>query len=407
MITAVLAAAGLFYFGFYMGVNVDLSKYLDGSQVSSGESTVVDNSAPNGLKANFSLFWNTVDIVKNRYYKADEIKDQDLLYGAIKGMVGSLGDPYTDFFPPKDAKKFEEDINGVFGGIGAEIGIRKNQLVIVSPLKGNPAEAAGLKAGDQILKVDDTFTNSLTLDDAVKIIRGEPGVPVRLLIMRENWDKPKEFKIVRQVIRVPTLDWDMKETKAGRVAYIQLYSFNTNAPSLFYDASFKALLNGAKGLILDLRDNPGGFLEVANNLAGWFLEKGQVIVKERFPNDKIDNFFAYGSAAWNKLPVVVLVNGGSASASEILAGALRDQLGVKLVGEKTFGKGTVQEVESLPDGSTLKVSIAEWLTPSGKEINDVGLEPDVKVKLTEEDFKAGKDPQFDAALKLIESEIRQ
>ena len=354
------------------------------------------------LEADFSLFWDAVNLIKNRYFDAKEVKDEDLLYGAIEGTVRALNDPYSSFFNPSDAKKFDQDISGSFGGIGAEIGIKNNQLLIITPLKGNPAEAVGLKSGDKILKIDDTFTTDLSVDEAVKLIRGEPDTEVKLFILRNGWEEAKEFKIVRKVIVVPTLDWEMKP---GKIAYFELQNFNANASSLFYQAAFATLLEGADGMVLDLRNNPGGFLDVAVNLAGWFLDRGDIVVKERFYSGEEKIFRANGNGALKDLPVVILVNGGSASAAEILAGALRDNRGVKIIGEKTFGKGTVQEIENLKDGSTLKISIAAWLTPDGHEIEKKGLEPDVEVKLIEEDVEKGKDSQFEKAIEVLSQEI--
>ena len=377
--------------------------FYGGTRYGLSQKSVNPSSQNEILQVDFSLFWDAVSLVKSRYFDAKEVKDEDLLYGAIEGTVRALNDPYSSFFNPSDAKKFEQDISGSFGGIGAEIGIRNNQLLIISPLKGNPAEAVGLKAGDKILKIDDTFTTDLSVDEAVKLIRGEPDTEVKLLILRNGWEEIKEFKLTRKVIIVPTLDWEMKP---GKIAYFELQNFNANASSLFYQAALAALLEGAEGMVLDLRNNPGGFLDVAINLGGWFFDRGEVVVKERFYSGEEKIFRANGNGALKDLPVVVLVNGGSASAAEILAGALRDNRGVKIIGEKTFGKGTVQEIENLKDGSTLKISIAEWLTPDGHEIEKKGLVPDFEVKLTEEDFENQNDVQLEKAIEILKSEFK-
>lgn len=387
VVVVVLVAGGIFYGGFRLGTAKKLIVITDSRQI---------------LNTDFSLFWDAVDVVKNRYFNIQEVKDEDVFYGAISGAVNSLKDPYTTFFAPSDAKKFEQDLSGSFGGIGAEIGIRNDQLVIISPLKGNQAEAAGLKALDKILKVNDAVTTGLKVDEAVKLIRGEPDTEVRLLIFRDGWQEAKEFKIIRKIVNVPTMDFEMKP---GDIAWIRLYNFNANVPSLFYQTALDALLHGAKGIVLDLRNDPGGYLDVAIELGGWFLNRGELVVKERFHSGEERPFLAIGNSALAKLPVVVLVNGGSASASEILAGALRNIRGAKIVGEKTFGKGTVQEVEHLKDGSTIKVSISEWLTPKGGKIDKIGLSPDFEVKMTDEDAKNKKDPQLDKALEVIKSQI--
>jgi len=231
-------------------------------------------------------------------------------------------------------------------------------------------------------------------------------VRVAFLILRNGWEEAKEFKIKRAIIEVPTLDWDMKEVSGKyKVAHIRLYNFNANAPQLFYEAAFSALLKGAHGIVLDLRNNPGGFLEVATDISSWFLKRGEIIVREQFSPGNYKDFRATGNSALVNVPVVILVNGGSASASEILAGALRDSRGAKVVGEKTFGKGTVQEVESLKDGSSVKISVAKWITPSGVEIDKKGIEPDYEVKISEEDAEEGKDVQLDKALEVLEPEM--
>lgn len=385
---AVLVVGLIFYGGFQLGQEYQSEDLI-------GEEEVSNNS---DLKDDFSLFWDSVEIVKDNYYKPEKIEDRKLLNGAIKGMVGSLDDPYSTFFEPSDAKKFSEDVSGSFGGIGAEIGMREGQLVVVSPLKGNPAEKEGLQAGDKIMKVDDTLTNNLSVDEAVKLIRGERGTTVELLINRDSWSESKTIEIKRAEIQVPTLDWEMKE---GNIAHIQLYSFNANAPEEFYNASLEALLRGANGLVFDLRNNSGGFLAAATNISGWFLDRGEVIVKEKFKSSETQELKSNGNSAWSKVPIVVLVNKGSASASEIVAGALRDQLNVPLVGQTTFGKGTVQQVESLSDGSKIKISIAEWLTPDNHQINEKGLTPDYEVEMTEEDIENEEDPQLDKALEII------
>ncbi len=390
IVSLFVVAVVLLVVSFYAGVRVGQNE----SGLSASAATLENNL----LDVDFSVFWDAVEIIKEKYFDAQNVEDKDLLYGAIEGIVKSLDDPYSDFFNPGDAKKFYEDLNGSFGGIGAEIGMKEGQVIIVAPLKNNPAEAAGLKAGDAIIKVDDTITANLSVEDAVKIIRGEPGTEVKLMIFRDGWNEAKEFKITRKVIVVPTLDWEMKESG---IAYFRLYNFNANAPSLFFDAALNSLVSGTKGIVLDLRNNPGGFLDVATHLSGWFVERGEVVVKERFYSSEEKNFYANGNQSLVNIPIVVLVNEGSASASEILAGALRDIRGAKLVGEKTYGKGTVQEVETLKDGSSLKISIAEWLTPNGHSINKQGLTPDIEVKTTEEDAEKKKDSQLEKAIEVL------
>lgn len=356
--------------------------------------TGIDSRTQNG---DFSTFWEAWEAIDENYLRSDKITGKDRVYGAIKGLVGSLGDPYSQFFTPEEAKKFEEDVQGVFSGIGAEIGIRKEQLSIISPLKNSPAEKAGVKAGDMILKINSTSTEGMSTEKAVTLIRGPEGTVATLNIYREGWDKPKDFNITRQKIEVPTLESEMK----GDYAHISLYSFNANASKVFYEAVRDALNKKAKGIILDLRNNPGGYLEVAVNLAGYFVEPGSVVVSENDRTKTIDSFKASGNGALKDFPVVILVNEGSASASEILAGALRDIRGIKLIGKTTFGKGTVQQLKELSDGSEFKVTIAHWVLPSGKTLENGGLKPDYEVELTDEDVENEKDPQLEKALEII------
>jgi len=350
------------------------------------------------LKADFSLFWDALKVVKDKYYNPQVVNDQNIIYGAINGALGSLNDPYTVFFNPEESKKFNQDLSGSFGGIGAELGMKNNQLVIIAPLKNTPAEKAGLKAGDQIVKINDSFTTNITVDQAVKLIRGEVGTKVSLDILRNGWETPKTFTIVRELIKIPTLDWKMLN---NNIAYVALYNFYSNASNDFFDAMFQILLKNPKGLVLDLRNNPGGFLDIATNIAGWFVERGKVVVIEKGRNNYTQKLYAFGNEALLNVPTVVLVNNGTASAAEILAGALRDIRKIKIVGEQTFGKGSVQEIENLAGGASLKITIAEWLTPNGNVINKTGLKPDYEVKIDEKDVKNNKDPQLEKAVEVL------
>ncbi len=394
----VIAGAALLGSGFAAGFSLG-KMYPQNITVTE----VSNTSAGQPSSVNFGTFWQTWDVINKSYIGADKISPQDKVYGAISGLVQSLKDPYSVFLSPKDNKKFQEDVQGSFGGIGAEIGSKKNNIVVVAPLKDTPAMRAGITAGDIILAINSTSTEGMSVDEAVRLIRGPQGTKVTLSIIREGWEKSKDFEIIRDTITVPTLDFSMKD---GNVAYIQLYSFNANTGYLFYNAVYKLASEGAKGVILDLRNNPGGYLEVAVDLGGWFLKRGALIVSEESKEEGKKDFRAVGNEALSDVPVVVLINGGSASASEIIAGALRDNRRVKLVGEKSFGKGTVQQVIPLSEGSTVKLTIARWVLPSGKSLENGGLTPDFEVKMTEDDVKNKRDPQLDKALEVIKSEIR-
>lgn len=354
------------------------------------------------VAADFGTFWQAWQLINSEYLNNTKISDTEKVHGAINGLTEALKDPYSTFFDPQDNQKFQQDIQGNFGGIGAEIGAKNSQILIIAPLKDTPASRAGLQASDKILKINGTSTEGMTIDQAVNLIRGPAGTPVTLTILRASWDAPKDIKITRAIISAPTLDYEMKD---GNIAYVQLYSFNANAESLFYKAMLAALSKNAQGVVLDLRNDPGGYLDVAVDLAGWFVPRGKPVVKEVFRNGDEQKFTASGNEALVHMPVVVLVNSGSASAAEILAGTLRDNRQAKLVGEQSFGKGTVQQLEELNDGSSLKLTIAHWVLPSGTVFENGGLKPDIEVKLTDDDITKKRDPQLDKALQLIKSEI--
>lgn len=401
-----VAGAGLFYVGYYVGTQTPHHIVVEGV-----------TNLEDGENADFGVYWQAWDVLRGQHVRGDEPANLDFIYNSIQGMVRALNDPNTIFLPPEDARKFEEDVTGRFGGIGAEIGMRNNQVVIVAPLKGSPAERANLRPGDMVLQVDGESTDGLTVNDAVKLIRGDVGVDVALLIYREGWSQPRTVTITRELITVPTLSQEYiaqtdepgdEGAEAPKdIAHIQLFSFNENAPRVFYESIMSALEDGAKGLILDLRNNPGGFLEVAVNLAGWFVDRGDVVVTQRFKSGDERVFRASGNAALQNFPTVVLVNGGSASASEILAGALRDHLTIPLVGTKTFGKGSVQELFRLKDDSTLKITVAEWVLPSGQVIEGEGIQPDIEIELTEDDFQKGNDPQLKKATEVLRGIIQK
>lgn len=347
----------------------------------------------------FSLFWDAYSKLQQSFIDPSKINTQKIIYGAISGMTKSLGDPYTDFFDPEQARRFQQDLSGSFEGIGVEIAIKKSQLTVVAPLKNTPGQMAGLKAGDAILKIDGQNTADMATDEAVNLIRGPRGTDVTLTIFREGWQDSKDFVITRSTINIPGMDWKMQSED---IAYVHIYQFGQTLPADFKEAVLEILQSPAKKIVLDLRDNPGGYLDVAQKVSGWFLKNGQTVTIEDFGGDKEkQEYRSQGNGDLADYPVVVLINQGSASASEILAGALRDNRGVKLVGEKSFGKGSVQEVVGLQGGSFLKITIAKWLTPKGASISEVGLDPDVKIEITDEDIQQDIDPQLDKALEIV------
>ena len=378
----VILLAAVFGAGFFVGKNQVVCKICTPENI------------------DFSLFWDAYNKLHQGFINPDAITDQKIIYGAISGMTKSLDDPYTEFFDPEQAKIFKQDLSGSFNGIGVEIGIKKDQLTIIAPLKGSPGERAGLKSGDQIIKIDGKNTSNMSTDQAVNMIRGKKDTKVILTIFREGWNQTKDITIIRDTIKINPIDWELKEES---IAYINIHQFNQPLSSDFKKTAFEILNSPAKKIVLDLRDNPGGYLEVAQDVTGWFLKAGQVVTIEDFGKDKKQQIFkAEGNAAFINYPTVILINKGSASASEILAGALRDNRNVKLIGEKSFGKGSVQEVIGLRDDSSfLKITIAKWLTPKGSLISEVGLNPDIKVELTDDDIKLKRDPQLDKAIEVV------
>lgn len=394
-IKIILIALGVIAVAFGTG-------YVAGSgwhPVIGAEGAVVQNQeVGKPVDVDFTLFWDVWSRLERDFVDKNKIDRQKLVYGAIDGLVESLGDPYTTFFPPEEAKRFNDDIKGEFGGIGAEIGIRKGILTIISPLKDSPAQRAGLLAGDKILKINGTSTMELALDEAVSAIRGAKGTPVLLTIARDSIEGTKEISVIRDSIRIPV--FETKKLGDG-VFYIALFNFNENSADEFRSALQEMHRSGSTKLILDLRNNPGGYLNHAVDIASWFLPAGDVVAREVFASGEEVLYRSHGYLYLERTPVVVIVNQGSASASEILAGALRDKRAVTIVGEKSYGKGSVQELEPLSGNASLKITIAKWLTPKGTSINDAGIEPDRMVELKAEDVEHDKDPQLDVALEII------
>jgi carboxyl-terminal processing protease len=375
--------------GFTIGVGQSRTVYLEG---------VIGTELGKPEGVDFSLFWDAWRIVQEKFATKEPLNSQNMVYGAISGMLWSLDDPYTIFMNPEDSKRFFDDLQGSFEGVGMEIGIRNKALQVISPLEGTPAQRAGVRAGDRIVKIGDVVTDGMSVEKAVSLIRGPKGTSVTLTVFREGWEETKELTIVRDVIVIPSLEWELK----GDVAYIKLFQFSEKAGRDFRKASQEILASKATSIVLDVRNNPGGFLDIAVDIAGWFVERGSVVVTEELKDEKERKVHeARGTASLISYPVVVLINEGSASASEILAGALRDDRGILLVGKQSFGKGSVQEIENLRDDSSLKVTIAKWLTPKGDVIQGVGLKPDIEVTNTPEDEEKGLDPQLDKALEVV------
>lgn len=323
-------------------------------------------------EADFEQFWSVWNKVKEKYVD-QPVDDVKLFYGALEGVVSGLKDPYSMYFPPKQAVEFAEELSGEFSGIGAEIGIKEDQLVVIAPLAGSPAEKAGIKPGDKIYLIDGEETYGLALDKAVAKIRGLKGTSVKLTISHDGLQAVQEIIIVRDTIVVPTVIWEMKE---NNIAYLRVSYFNDDTWDQFDKAVKEIKLKSPKGLILDMRSNPGGYLDTAIAVASEWVKSGN-IVTEKFSGGRQNLHPTIGTHRLAGMPTVVLVDGGSASGSEIVAGALQDYSIAKLVGAKTYGKGSVQDFELLPDGSAIKLTVARWYTPKDRQIDKEGIMPDV------------------------------
>lgn len=389
---AIILLSGFFilgvYFGFQNRPEVDKVTSLFNK-----ESGVV-------AETDFAPFWKVWNLIDQKYPGADRVLDQDRVWGSISGLVDSLDDPYSVFFSPEEAKFFEENINGEFGGVGIEIGMKEGILTVIAPLKDTPADRAGIKSGDKIIKIDDTLTADISIDKAVGLIRGEEGTTVTLTVFREEEEEPLEISIVRGIINIPTIE---TELLSANIFIIRLFNFSSNSPQLFRDALQEFINSQAQKLILDLRGNPGGFLDASIDMASWFLPSGKTVVVESSGVGGEEKIYrSKGYDIFNKnLKFVILVDGGSASASEILAGALQEHGIATVVGNQTYGKGSVQELIDVTSDTSLKITTAEWLTPNGISISEDGLTPDVIVEITKEDIEEERDPQLKEAIKIL------
>lgn len=345
-----------------------------------------------------SLFWTVWQELDKSYYKEVSLDKDTMIYGAIKGMVASLKDPYTVFMDPQESKEFSDSLEGTLEGIGAELTDEDGNLTVVSPLRGSPAEMAGILPGDVIYKINDEFAADFDLFDAIMKIRGEKGTSVILTIIRKDVEEPFTVSIVRDSIDLESVT---VEKLSNGIVYISINQFNDKTLDEFGKAFSDMVLNEPKGLIIDLRYNGGGYLDTAVSILSYLLPSDTLAVKidERGKEEEIMK--TDGNSKILNVPLVVLVNDGSASASEIVAGAIQDNKRGVVMGTKTFGKGTVQEVDIFQDGSSIRMTIAAWLTPNGRSIDHVGLDPDIVVELEDEDVKKEIDTQKEAAIKYL------
>jgi carboxyl-terminal processing protease len=382
---------GAFFFGAFIGTHRAEERIPE-----------ITTPAEAGVDVDFSPFWEAWRILSERHIDAGKIDSQEvLLWSAIEGLASAYSDPYTVFFPPEEAREFEKEMRGTMDGIGVKIGMRDNRVVVIAPLKNTPAERAGMLPGDQILAVDQESALNLTIGEVVERIRGPRGTNVTLTIFRENENGPREMTVTRETIRVPVLSTEHRD---DGIFVISLYNFSANTDVEFRAAMNKFRNSNSNKLLLDLRGNPGGYLEASIEVASYFLPAGKIIVREVGTSGKELRVFrskGHDVISGTDTKVVVLIDRGSASASEILAGALRENNVATLVGETTFGKGSVQEVFRVTDETVLKVTIAEWLTPDGVSISEGGLSPDVVVPRGENRDDPEHDNQLERAVEIL------
>ena len=409
-----------------MVINFALAYNLGKNSIIKAESIFPSNSEfDQKYKILFSQVW---EIIKENFVDQKKVDPDKAAFEAIRGLVKSLNDPYSDLYTPRQSKIMEEDLSGKFCGVGMEIGIRNNILTVISPLEDTPAFKKGIKAGDLILKINKELTNNMSLEEAVSKIRGKCGEKVVLTLYREGWEEEKDFEIIREEIKIPMVKYSFI---APNIGHIKILNFGNNTVPEFLKAYNSLKAQGADRFIIDLRNNPGGYLQVAERLSELFLPPGKIILKEIWGKEQREKVIrSQGPGNLSNLKMVILTNRGSASASEIFAGALRDNLGVKIIGEKTFGKGSVQQIfelgssmfsvnipitnltsttstkniENIQDilqipNYSLKLTVAYWLTPKGVKLEGNGLEPDIKIIDKNPDDK--KDEVLDAAIKYL------
>lgn len=393
--TLVIALFTLVIFG--CGIFVGFSVGRKGMSFSA----IVGLSGKTTVTPSFGMVQEVWETLQKEYY-VQPLKQTEAVYGAVRGMVESLGDPYTSFFTPQEAQLFQDEISGSFEGIGTEIGIKNGKLVIIAPLPDSPADKAGLAAGDLILSIDGKSTEGVPLDIAVQTIRGKKGTNVKLGVLKTGEAAPKELTITRDAITVNSVQFSMRGDGIG---IITLSYFGPQTKKEFTAAANAYLVQHGKGLIVDLRNNPGGYLDGAVDVTALFVDSGTLVVSEKYTDGRVIRHLTKDGGTLKGVPTVVLVDEGTASAAEIVAGALQDHRKATVIGEKTFGKGSVQQLQDLPDGSNLKVTVAHWFTPSDRTIQDTGIAPDTVAPLTSDDFNNNRDPQMETALNALKTTV--
>jgi carboxyl-terminal processing protease len=396
----VFVVIGSFYLGFECGKKQGANGAQGGNDQISLNQAILENKVPSDKSVDFSLFWKVWDLVKEKHVNKNELDAQKMVYGAINGMLRATGDPYSTFFDPKETQSFSQDIGGSFEGIGAELGVKDDILTVIAPLDDSPAQKAGLIAGDKIIKINGKISTDFTIDQAVDMIRGKKGTSVILNVLHPGAQETKDVTIVRDQIEVKSVKVDFKD---NGIVYVKITKFSDNTAQEFDQAVNQIMGKNIKGIIIDVRNNPGGLLDKCVDIASRMIPKGKVVVTEEDSAGNKESLKTTGGDRLSSIPTVMLINEGSASASEILAGALKDDQGVTLIGKKSFGKGSVQELMSLSGGSSVKITVARWLTPNGDYIMEKGISPDVEVNMSLDDFNNNRDPQLDKAMEIIKT----
>ena len=391
----IFASAVLIVAGGVIGWQATLQGWMD--DFGGDTHQVVDSSLYD--EVDLDLMWTVWGILDSDYLNDDLLDSEMMVYGAVKGLVNSLDDPYTVFMDPEETEEFSQSLEGQLEGIGAELTVEEGLLIIVTPLKNSPAEKAGLLPGDVIYQIDEEYALDMSFFEAIMNIRGEAGTPVTLSIIREGLDEPFDATIIRAEIDIESVT---KEVFEGDIVYLSVNQFSDTTSVEFGKAISDLILDEPEGLIVDLRYNGGGYLDIAVELLSYLLESDLSAVEIREKNLLLsETLYTNGGKKLLDIPLVVFVNEGSASASEIVAGAIQDYDRGIVMGTQTFGKGTVQEVEFLEDGSSIRLTIAEWLTPEGRAIQGVGLTPDIVVELYDDDLENEYDRQLEEAKKYL------
>jgi len=396
---ATLLILAAFAGGFEMGKSrsQEVVEITGGSEVA--ELSILQSSEV-GEKLNVQIFNEVWKTAEKKFVDVEKLNPQKMLYGAMKGVIASFGDPHSEFLDPAESEEFLDSLEGNLTGIGAEVGMRDEILTIISPLRGSPAEAAGLLPGDKVFKIGGEIASDFSLFEAVKHIRGEPGTEVVLTVFRGEETHSREITITRDFIEIESVISEMRD---DGIAVVTVATFADDTAEEFEEVLANLAIQNPKGMVLDLRFNGGGFLDAAIEITSKLLESGEVVrIHERGKTDQI--IPVSGAPLLPQIPLVVLINEGSASSSEIVAGALQDSGRATILGEKSFGKGTVQElISNFSDGSTLRITVAKWFTPSGRDVNEEGIQPDIVVKMELEDYFSDNDPQLDAAVEFLKT----